>query len=233
MKVSVTGIPAFPFGKKPLVDERLAKVQELFKAQKATAVQVDYVPDTQLKTADAIVCLEERKLDLVITDMEVLEARLEKPLSEQEQALFRRAQEILEKEDFLNSGAWSDSERSVLVNANLVTLKPVVLITAEEAGDLSLLTRRVFEAAGRIVFLTGVANEARAWELRRGGTALDAAAAVHSDIARGFIRAEVMSFAELAKAGNVHQAKTSGCLRQEGKEYLVQDGDVIEFKFSV
>ncbi len=233
MKASVTGIPDFPLGKKPLVDERVKKVQELFKAQKATALQVEYVPDTDIKTADAIVGLKERKLDLVIMDMEVLEARLGKPLTEAEQALFARAQQVLEKEEFLNSVAWSEEERKVLVNANLVTLRPVVLIAPQEVEDLLALTRRVFDAAGRIVFLTGVAKEARAWELRRGSTALDAAAAVHSDIARGFICAEVMPFAELAKTGNVHQAKASGCLRQEGKEYVVQDGDVIEFKFSV
>jgi len=233
MKASVTGMPDFPLGKKPLIDERVKKIQELFKAQKTTMVQVEYAPATDIKTADAIICLKERKLDLVVMDMEVLEARRSKPLTEAEQALFRRAQQVLDKEEFLNSAAWSDEERKVLVNANLVTLKAVVLVAAQEVEDLAALTRRVFEAAGRIVFLTGGPKEARAWELRRGSTALDAAAAIHSDIARGFIRAEVMPFEELAKAGNVHQAKTCGCLHSEGKEYVVQDGDVIEFKFSV
>jgi len=233
MKACVTGLPDFPFGKKPLLDERVKKVQELFKSQKATVVQVEYVPETGIKTADAIVCPRERKLDVVIMDMEVLEARLAKPLTEAEQGLLRRAQQVLEKEDCLNTGTWSEEERAVLVNANLVTLKPVVLIEAGAHEDLPALTRRVFEAAGRIVFLTGGPREARAWALRAGSTALEAAAAVHSDIARGFIRAEVMPFAKLAEIGNVHQAKTSGCLRQEGKEYVVQDGDVIEFKFSV
>ena len=95
MKASVTGIPDFPFGKKPLVDERVKKVQELFKVQKATVIQVEYVPETDIKTADAIVCLSERKLDLVVMDMEVLEARQGKPLTETEKSLFQRAKHVL------------------------------------------------------------------------------------------------------------------------------------------
>ncbi len=233
MKASVTGIPDFPFGKKPLVDERVKALQGLYKSQKATLVQVEYVPDKDIKTADAIVCLKERRLDLVIMDMEILEARLQKPLGEVEAALLRRAQASLEKEEFLKAAAWDEEEKKILVNINLVTLKPAVLIAPQEIEDVPALTRRVFDAAGRIVFLTAGPKEARAWELRCGSSALVAAGAVHSDIARGFIRAEVMAFAELAKIGNVHQAKASGCLRQEGKEYAVQDGDVIEFKFSV
>jgi len=233
MKASIVNIPEFPLGKKPLVDDRLQKIQELYKAQKVTVVQVEYVSDKDVKTADAIVCLKERKLDLVILDMEVLEARLAKPLSDTEQALLRRAQESLEKEEFLNTVTWTEEERKVLVNVNLLTLKPVVLISPQDIEDMAGLTRRVFEAAGRIVFLTGGPKDARAWEIRRGTTAVDAAGAIHSDIARGFIRAELMSFDDLVKAGNVHQAKASGCLRQENKEYVVQDGDVIDFKFSV
>ncbi len=233
MKASVTGIPDFPFGKKPLVDERMKVLQGLYKSQKATSVQIEYTSDKDIKTADAIVCLKERQLDLVIMDMQMLEARLQKTLTEAEGVLLRRAQASLEKEEFLNAAAWNEEEKKILVNSNLVTLKPVVLIASQEIEDLPALTRRVFDAAGRIVFLTAGAKEARAWELRRGSTALDAAGAVHSDIARGFIRAEVMPFAELAKMGNVHQAKASGCLRQENKEYVVEDGDVIEFKFSV
>ncbi|MGE5279138.1 MAG: DUF933 domain-containing protein [Deltaproteobacteria bacterium] len=233
MKACVVGIPDFPFGKKPLPDGRLKKIEELYKAQKVTTIQVEYVPDKDLKTADVIVAPAARKLDLVIMDMEVLEARLEKPLEAAEEALLRRAQQLLEKEEFLNAASWSEDEKRVLVNVNLVTLKPVVLTAEGEQADLPALTRRAYDAAGRIVFLTGGPKEARAWEIRRGATAVDAAGAIHSDIARGFIRAEVMAFDALVQTGNVHQAKSSGCLRQENKEYVVQDGDVVEFKFSV
>jgi len=233
MKACVVNIPDFPLGKKPLVDDRLKRIQELYKAQKTTSVQVEYAGDKEIKTADAIVCLEERKLDLVIMDMEVVETRLEKPLSKEEEALLRRAQQLLEKEEFLSAADWSEEERKILAHINFVTFRPIVLIASGALDDMPALTRRVYEAAGRIVFLTGGPKEARVWEIRRGASAVDAAGAIHSDIARGFIRAEVMPFEALDKAGNVHQAKASGCLRQEIKTYVVQDGDVIDFKFSV
>jgi hypothetical protein len=233
MKASVYGIPDFPFGKKALPEERLEKLSELYRSQKITQVQVEYVTEKDLKLSEAIVCASERKLDLVIMDMEVLESRSQKQLEEFERALIARAQESLEKEAYLKDGHFNDDEKKWLMNNNLVTIRPVVLVTQEEVEKLPLLTRRVFDASGRICFLTGGVKESRAWELRKNATALDAAGAIHSDIARGFIRAEVMGYEDLVKVGNVNQAKSSGCLRQENKEYIVKDGDVIEFKFSV
>jgi len=72
----------------------------------------------------------------------------------------------------------------------------------------------------------------RAWVIRRGATALDAAGAIHSDIARGFIKAEVVSFDNLVAAGSIPAAREKGQVRLEGKEYVVQDGDVILFRHS-
>jgi ribosome-binding ATPase YchF (GTP1/OBG family) len=233
MKASVYGIPDFPFGKKALPDERLDKISELYRAQKITQLQVEYVTEKDMKLADAIVCPVERKLDLVIMDMEVLEARSQKQLEDSERALLVKAQGLLEKEIFLKEGSFTDEEKKWLMNNNLITIRPVVLVTKEELEALPSLTRRVYDEAGRICFLTGGVKEARAWELRKNATAVDAAGAIHSDLARGFIRAEVMSYADLVKVGNVNQAKSGGCLRQEGKDYIVKDGDVVEFKFSV
>lgn len=233
MKASVYGIPDFPFGKKALPDERLDKLEELYKAQKKTQIQVEYVTDKDLKTADAIICLKEKKLDLVIMDMEVLEARQQKALTDEEKKIVDRAQALLEKEQLLMEGDFNEEEKKWIANNNLVTAKPIILISREEVDALPALTRRAYYDAGRIVFLTGGVKEARTWEIRKGSTAVEAAHAIHSDIARGFIRAEVMSYADLVRIGNVNQAKSSGCLRQEGKEYIVADGDVMEFKFSV
>ena len=90
-----------------------------------------------------------------------------------------------------------------------------------------------YRAAGAISFFTVGEKEVRAWTIRRGDTALEAAGAVHSDFQRGFIRAEVVSFADYVARGGVKGAKEAGVYRLEGKEYLVQDSDIIEFRFSV
>ncbi|MBI4445418.1 MAG: redox-regulated ATPase YchF [Acidobacteria bacterium] len=93
--------------------------------------------------------------------------------------------------------------------------------------------RASYELLGLISFLTVGPDEVRAWTVCRGTTAADAAGVIHSDIQRGFIRAEVISFEKLVSAGSMAAAKKQGLLRLEGKEYPVQDGDVCHFLFNV
>jgi ribosome-binding ATPase len=102
----------------------------------------------------------------------------------------------------------------------------------EGASALDDVVRRLFAALDLVTFFTGGEKEARAWTLRRGGTALDAAATVHTDIARGFIRAEVIRWDDLVAAGSHAEAARRGLERLEGKTYAVEDGDVLNVRFS-
>ncbi len=96
------------------------------------------------------------------------------------------------------------------------------------------IIRACFDALGMIFFLTGGGpDEVRAWIVPKGSTAVEAAGKIHSDIARGFIRAETIGFDELFAAGSMREAKARNLLRQEPKHYVVQDGDLITFKFNV
>jgi len=90
-----------------------------------------------------------------------------------------------------------------------------------------------FKALDLICFLTVSENEARAWEVRRGTTAIEAAGRIHTDFARGFIRAETVAYKDLKAAGSMRQAKAAGKVRQEPKHYVVQDGDILNIKFNV
>jgi ribosome-binding ATPase YchF (GTP1/OBG family) len=94
------------------------------------------------------------------------------------------------------------------------------------------VARRVFEAAGLLTFFTAGDTETRAWTLQRGRSALDAAASIHTDIAQGFIRAEVIRWDDLVEAGSHAEAAKRGLQRLEGKTYLVEDGDVLNIRFS-
>lgn len=90
-----------------------------------------------------------------------------------------------------------------------------------------------YSALGLISFLTGASNEIRAWPIKKGTSALDAAGKVHTDIKRGFIKAEIFSFNDLKELGSEKDVKAAGKLRLEGKDYVVQDGDIVIFRFNV
>ena len=111
---------------------------------------------------------------------------------------------------------------------------PIVryLILCEDVQTDPTNPRRV-TLLGLISFFTAGPDETRAWTLPRGASAVDAAAAIHSDLARGFIRAEVIGWQELLELGSIAEAKRHGKVRSEGKTYQVQDGDVIEILFNV
>ena len=102
----------------------------------------------------------------------------------------------------------------------------------EEAGS-ARVARAVYEKLGLISFLTAGEDEVRAWTIARGTRAKEAAGKIHSDIERGFIRAEVVAYAELASAGSMLKAREAGAVRLEGKDYVMQDGDVVNFRFNV
>jgi ribosome-binding ATPase YchF (GTP1/OBG family) len=113
-------------------------------------------------------------------------------------------------------------------------------LSDEEASDyreglsaLDEVVRRLSEALGLITFFTAGEKETRAWTLRAGQTALDAAATIHTDIARGFIRCEVIPAEDLLDAGSHAEAARRGTQRLEGKTYVVQDGDVLNVRFNV
>lgn len=102
----------------------------------------------------------------------------------------------------------------------------------EESG-LDRLIKCSYTLLGLISFLTYGKDECRAWTLKKGTKAPRAAGKIHTDIERGFIRAEVIAYEDMVKCGSVNAAKEKGLLRSEGKEYVVQDGDMIYFRFNV
>ena len=102
----------------------------------------------------------------------------------------------------------------------------------EESG-LDKVIKRSYNLLGLMSFLTAGKKETRAWTIKKGTKAPQAAGKIHSDIERGFIKAEIVSFDDLVKEGSMVAAKEKGLVRQEGKEYIMQDGDIVLFKFNV
>lgn len=105
-------------------------------------------------------------------------------------------------------------------------------IGVEEPG-LDVLARVGFETLGLQTYLTAGPKETRAWQIHKGDTAPEAAGVIHTDFQRGFIKAEIVSFDDLLECGSMADARAAGKVRLEGKDYVMQDGDVVDFKFNV
>lgn len=107
----------------------------------------------------------------------------------------------------------------------------------EEMGiqgyDRDELLRTILDVSGQMLYFTAGEKEVRTWMLRQGGTALEAAANIHTDLARGFIRAETMNCDDLIRLGSEREIKAHGLVRQEPKDYVIRDGDILNIRFSV
>ena len=145
-------------------------------------------------------------------------------------------------EEGLSGPAPRTSLPSFVANASLESevagLEPEEALPLLEAYGVSepalgKLISNVYRSLDLITFFTAGDTESRAWEVRRGATAPEAAGAIHSDIQRGFIRAEVVSYETLVECGSWDAAKAAGKLRVEGKDYIFQEGDVTHFRFNV
>jgi GTP-binding protein YchF len=147
----------------------------------------------------------------------------DKDLRAKLQALVSPAQAI-----FLD--AKTEAELAELSDEDAMELLESIGLT--EPG-LATLARVGFDALGLQTYLTAGPKEARAWTIHKGDTAPKAAGVIHTDFEKGFIKAEIVSFADLIEAGSMSEAKSKGKVRMEGKEYVMADGDVVEFRFNV
>eukprot|EP00878_Enallax_costatus_P034560 GHUV01038328.1.p1 GENE.GHUV01038328.1~~GHUV01038328.1.p1 ORF type:complete len:121 (+),score=40.28 GHUV01038328.1:345-707(+) len=106
-------------------------------------------------------------------------------------------------------------------------------VEAGEGGGLAALIRATYKTLGLQTYFTTGEKETRAWTIKKGMTAPQAAGVIHTDFERGFIRAETIAFDDYMKHNGYNGAKEAGALRSEGKEYIVQEGDVMLFRFNV
>lgn len=230
VKIAVIGLD-FPLGKQPLVDERLEKLKHIFHSPDTIFIQIEFQDADHIKVADGILCEKEKKLDLVLSDLELIENRL--AVEQQDKELLLRCKESLEKEIFLNEVPFSDEERKTLLGLNLTTLKPITFEDKENLESTPEIIRRIYNDCGMISFFTVNEKQLRAWPVKKGTSVYQASGSIHSDIQRGFIKAEVVGFEDLIKCGALNTAKGKGLVKLENKEYIVRDGDIIQIKFNV
>ncbi len=207
--------------------------------------------------------LETLRLELLVADRDHVERRLERVRKQAKSGDAALREEVAALEELLahlESGA-TLADWAGALPAELEPLTTKALIVVENGADgldgkleaelaeldeeeaaafrdgrpsaLNEVVQRLFESLDLISFLTASDKEARGWTLRRGQTALDAAATIHTDIARGFIRCEVIRWHDLVECGSHAEAARRGLQRLEGKSYEVEDGDVLNIRFNV
>ncbi len=211
------------------------------------------VPDDDLETL---------RLELLVADRDHVERRLERVAKQAKSGDPKLKQEAVELERILShldgGASLADWPGALPPELEPLTTKPLIAVengpdgidlkleaelsalTADDAAELregasalDEVVRRLKEELDLISFFTAGEKETRAWTLRRGRTALEAAETIHSDIARGFIRCEVIRWNDLVEAGSHAEAARRGLQRLEGKSYVVQDGDVLNVRFNV
>jgi len=219
MKISLFGIQGIPLGKHNVKDPRLDQADKLVEAQKKTCAQVDVVEDKEMITADAVLTTRAALSDLLVKDLDAVETRLSRNPSDAEKAVLQKLADGLISEKPVSAAGLAADEIAVISAHNFYSNRPVVVASEAELAAPDALIVRAFRESGYISFLTVGGKENRA-------------GAIHTDIQKGFIRVEIISFDDFIQAGGETQAKRAGKLRLETKPYVVQDYDVVNFRFN-
>ena len=228
MKIGIVGIDALSQGKANLADPRIRQLKVMFNSAKEVYVQVDIVSDEgKIFECDGIICPSDKKLDLVVADIEFVETRLSRNPPDDEKAILVKFKEQLDREGLICDIDLTAQERELISGYSLLSMRPVYLAEGQELENKDKLLMDAYSRFGYISFFTAGDKDAHGWSLKKGSTAWDAAGAIHSDIQKGFIRAEVVSFKDLTADGSLSKAKSNNHVRLEMKEYVVQDGDYL------
>ena len=232
MKIALFGLNGIKTGKHNLKDPRLDEADRLVEAQKKAHAQVDVVGEDQLVDADAILASVEGRADLILKDLEFVETRLGRDPQLAERQALEKIKALLEQEKFICNSGLAVADLEAVAAHQFFTAKPVVVADPADQGNFDTLLLRTFAEAGYICFLTVGGKENRAWPIRKGITAWEAGGTIHTDIQKGFIRAEIISYADFIAAGGETQAKRTGKMRLEMKQYVMQDYDLTNFRFN-
>lgn len=232
MKISLFGVSGVTLGKHNVRDPRLDQVDQLVEAKKKTYAQVDLVSGEEANEADAILVLKEGRPDLVLKDLEFVEMRLSRDPQPAEKALLDKLRSVLEAEQFIFNAGLDAAENQIIAAYTFLSNKPVTVAESAELEAVDRLLGRVLQESGQISFFTVGGKENRAWLIKKGTTAWEAAGVIHTDMQKGFIRAEIISFDDLVQAGGETGAKRAGKMRLELRDYLMQDCDIANFRFS-
>ena len=230
MKIAFEGLD-LPEGKTKYNDPIVIALAEKYQPLKVSPYYFEFVRGA-FDTAEAIILAGDRVLDLLILDMEKFETRRERSEDEQERDLLQRCLAQLEDGIPLCDAALNDAERQALRALGTLSLKPTLLIEDAQV-DPDAVCEPLLCKAGKMFFYTTGKQEVHAWLVRAGADAVTCAGRIHNDLARGFIKAEIVSFDDLMTTHNLQSARAEGLTRLVDRDYPIPQRTVIDIRFNV
>ena len=226
------------------IDKRLEKAKKMLKSDKKYQEEIDVLNKIKLNLENGkparIVDLSDEEKD-IIKDMFLLTM---KPMMYIANISENQISDANDNENAKKVQEYAKNENSKVIPLCVKIEEELTLLEEndkkemlhelglEESG-LDKLIKASYDLLGLMSFLTAGEPEVRAWTIKKGTKAPEAAGKIHSDIQRGFIKAEVITYDELIKCGSMQNAREKGLIRQEGKDYIMKDGDIVLFKFNV
>ena len=229
MKVCTIGLD-LPEGKVKYHDEKFVELVKKCDPLKVTPFYVEFIRDDFVH-ADAFVVAADRVLDLLILDMEKLEGRRDRTDDPMEKALLAKCLERLEEEQPLCDVIFSPEESALLKTLAPLSLKPTLLVS--EAIEPNEIITKILEKAQTVFFYTVGKKEVHAWPVPRHADIVTCAGKIHTDLARGFIKADIVKYDDFLNVFNMQEARTKKLVHLVDRDYHIEDGDIVEIRFNV
>ncbi|MBN1424084.1 DUF933 domain-containing protein [Candidatus Fermentibacteria bacterium] len=230
MKIAYTGL-SLPEGKRKYNDETFADLVDKFRPAKVSPFYFELRPDAYT-SSDVIAILHEQLLDLLILDMEKIEGRLSRTEDEAERAVLSRCMAQLEDLKPICDLPLDEDERAIVKALGPLSFTPTV-VSSDRAPDADELCHEALDKAGMMFFYTVGKQEVHAWLVRKGADAVTCADRIHSDLARGFIKAELVSCADMMTAHNMQDARSKGLAKLVDRDYIVPENSILDIRFNV
>ena len=229
MIISYTGIE-LPEGKIKYDDPILNALAEKDSPKKVSPMFFEFLKE-DFSHSFAIVIPKSNILDLLILDMEKIETRLSRSASDTEITILNKCMINLEKEIPLCDVEFDESEKDLLKELAPFSLKPVAVIKENE--NVNTIIQLAIEKANHMFFYTSGPKESHAWFVPQGTEIISCAGKIHSDLERGFIKGDVVSYEEYINHHNFNECKTAGVSQTVEKDYIVKPNEIIEIRFNV
>ena len=230
MKIAYTGLD-LPQGKIKYNDGILVGLVEKFQPAKVSPYYFEFLPD-DYEPADIIAIANDDILDLLILDMEKIEGRLSRTEDSSEKAALEKCLAQLEDQRPICDLSMDDAERAIVKGLALLSFTPT-LVCEDTSPDADVVCRDGMEKAGMMFFYTVGKQEVHAWLVEKGADAVTCAESIHSDLARGFIKAELVSCADMMTAHNMQDARTKKLTKLVDHDYAIPTNTILDIRFNV